>query len=147
MKKGLKRELKRKKYFKGGNSRDGAQERELKLLSSGEKAQKRENWKKAQERQVGGAMPCRGLFNYNYKCSSSHATTVKELIFSEIVKSKSQSHNYCPKSNGHDHLDPGENMIQQSNITSKKSVFVKVWLIKCFFGNMQVRSFNQGFFD
>ena len=75
-------------------------------------------------------MPCRGLFNYNYKCSSSHATTVKELIFSEIVMSKSQSHNYCPKSNGHDHLDPGENMIQQSNITSKKSVFLKVWPIE-----------------
>ena len=40
--------------------------RELKLVSSGEKAQKRENLrekteKKAQDRQVGGAMPCMGL--------------------------------------------------------------------------------------
>ena len=59
LKRGSSREWAQERELKRGNSREGAQERE----SSREGAQERKLKKGAQERQVGGAMPCRGLLN------------------------------------------------------------------------------------
>ena len=64
---GSSREAAQERELKRGGSREGAQERELKRGRSREGAQGRElkrgNAREgAQERQVGGAMPCGGLF-------------------------------------------------------------------------------------